>query len=133
MAVGTVTIDSSYHLAGGQKYTASFESTAGTANGPLIVTSVADSSTDFNINYAVDVSTVKTFWIVSTQDVTVETNDGTTPADTIALKANIPYVWIASAPYDTFLLGTDVVSLKVTNASGSAAVVTSGHTYDETP
>lgn len=133
MATGTVTIGSSYQIDGGQRLTSSVENSVGTANGPMIATSVANGQTDFNIVWAVDVSTVKTFWLHSTQDVTVETNDGTTPDNTLALKANVEYKWIAAAPYDSFLFDTDIVTLKVTNASGSAATITGAFTYDETP
>lgn len=130
---GAATIEKSYQISGGKKLTGTKEDSVGTANGPLIEETVANSSTDFNIVWPVDVSQVKTFWLHSTQDVTVETNDGTTPDNTLALKAGHAYEWVAAAPYDSFLFDTDIETLKVTNASGSSAIVTGTYTYDPTP
>lgn len=94
--------------------------------------SVADSQTDSQINVAIDVSAVKTFYVVSDQNVTLETNSGSTPADTIALKADVPYVWTTDS-YDSFLLGTDVTAIFITNASGSTAAITLRALIDATP
>lgn len=88
-----------------------------------ISVAVPDASTDLQVDIAIDVSQVKSFYINSTRAVLVETNDGTTPADSISLLANKPYSWDEDS-YDTFLLGTDVTALFLTNASGSAATVT---------
>ncbi len=84
--------------------------------------SIADSTTDGLVAYALDVSQVKNFAMWSDQIILVETNDGTTPADTISLSANQPYLWSA-ASYEPFLFGTDITALYVTNSSGSAATL----------
>lgn len=94
--------------------------------------SVADGQTNKQIVCAVDVSAVKAFYLVSSQDVTFETNSGSSPADTIALKAGVPYVWHPTS-YHAFLLGTDVTSIFITNASGSAATVQMEVLTDATP
>lgn len=98
----------------------------------LIDESVADSSTDYEITLTLDVSAVKAFFLNSDQAVTFETNDGTTPANTISLAADIPYVWY-TGKYDSFLLTTDVTSIFITNASGSAATVNLWALIDATP
>lgn len=104
-----------------------------TANGRVSVAeSVANGQTDYEINVDLDVSAVKSFYLVSTQDVTFETNNGATPDDTISLLADVPYVWTEES-YDSFLLTVDVTSIFITNASGSAATITLEAIYDPTP
>jgi hypothetical protein len=93
---------------------------------------VADSESDYEILIAIDVSTVKSIYIVSDQDVTLETNDGGTPVDTISLKANVPYVWHTDS-YDTLQLTTDVTAFYITNASGSTANIKTRVLEDSTP
>lgn len=94
--------------------------------------SVSNGQTDFQINVAIDVSAVKTFYLVSDQAVTVETNNGTTPTNTISLTANDPYVWWTNS-YDTFKLTGDVTALFITNASGSTANIELRAIVDATP
>jgi hypothetical protein len=93
---------------------------------------VADAQTDYEINFDLDVSACKSFYLLSDQDVTFETNSGAAPADTISLRANEPYVWHANA-YDSFLLTTDVTSVFITNASGSTATIHCVALFDATP
>lgn len=94
--------------------------------------SVADSETDKEIVCAIDVSAVKAVVICSSQDVTLETNNGSTPDDTFSLKANLPYVWYTNK-YDSLLLTVDVTSIFITNASGSAATIEVYVITDPTP
>ena len=94
--------------------------------------SVADSETDYDIAVAIDVSAVQSFYIVSDQAVTVETNDGSSPDDTIALVAGVPYVWNTDS-YDSFLLTADVTVIYVTNASGATANIEIRCVQDATP
>jgi len=93
---------------------------------------VADAQTDVEIEVTLDFSAVKAFYLVSDQDVTLETNDGTTPDDTFALLAGVPYVWNTDS-YDTFLVTVDVTSIFITNASGSAATLYLWALLDATP
>jgi hypothetical protein len=93
---------------------------------------IADGATNAQVNAAIDVSATKSFLIVSDQDVTVETNSGSTPDDTIDLVANQPYTWNPDA-YDDFLLGTDVTAFFITNASGETATVQIEALIDATP
>ena len=87
-------------------------------------------TTQFNV--AIDVSAVKSFFLVSDQDVIFETNDASTPDDTINLAAGVPYIWNTDS-YDTFLLGTDVTDVHITNASGSSARIQLEAIVDATP
>ncbi len=93
---------------------------------------VADSATDFEIAIAIDFSAVKSFYLVSDQDVTVETNDGSAPDDTLALKANEPYVWHESSLH-AFKITADVTSIFITNASGETATIDLEVVQDATP
>lgn len=62
------------------------------------------------------------------------TSAGTLTAgnDTIALLANVPYVWTTNS-YATSLLTVDVEAIAITNASGSAALVNIHSVIDATP
>lgn len=83
---------------------------------------VATAETDYELDFDLDVSLCKSFYLESDQDVTFETNSGAAADDTIALLANKPYQWHVDA-YDSFLLGTDVTSVFITNASGETATI----------
>lgn len=93
---------------------------------------IADGSTNQAVAFTLDVSAVKSFYLNSSKDITFKTNSSGSPADTLALKANVPYIWHTNA-YDTFLLGTDVTVLYITNASGAAATLTIEVITDPTP
>lgn len=84
---------------------------------------INDAQTDVDIDIAMDVSQIQAIYIVADVAMTLETNDGTTPAETISLVANVPYVWHTN-DYFTNLLATDITSLFVTNASGSNGTFT---------
>lgn len=94
--------------------------------------SIPDSSTDMLVNFSLDVSVLQSIYITSDQDVTLETNDGGTPTDTINLKADVPYIW-AIGDYFTNKITADITALYFTNASGSAAVVDIEALTDPTP
>lgn len=99
---------------------------------PNIDATIPDSSTDLQIAYTLDVSTVTGFYMISDAAITIETNDGTTPADTVTLAASVPYVWYTGKP-DAFIFGTDVTDLYVTNSSGGAANLQILAVVDATP
>jgi len=83
---------------------------------------VADASTDFLVAMTLDVSQLKLIYIVSDQAITLETNSGSAPSDTITLVADVPYVWHTGSYY-TNLLATDITATYWTNASGATANV----------
>ncbi len=94
---------------------------------------VADSTTNFVVAFVLDVSTVKSFYLNSNQDILLDTNvDAPNPGvdgDVISLLANIPYVWHAT-DYNAFLLIVDVTDFRFTNTSGSTADIDCVALYD---
>ena len=114
----------------GRTITKSYSMTGGSETS--ISESVPDSSTDLLINFTLDVSTCTSFYMSSSQTMTIETNSGGSPIDTIVLVADKPYIWNTDS-YDSFLLGTDVTALYATNASGSAATLEVEALFDPTP
>jgi len=97
-----------------------------------IEVAVPDESSDMLVDLALDVSQIASIIILADQVLTLETNDGDTPDDTISLVANVPYVWNSDS-YDDCPLTVDVTALYVTNASGSAATLKIECVYDATP
>lgn len=93
---------------------------------------VIDGSTDYLVNIAFKVSAVQSFWIQSDVAVTLETNSGGSPANTLVLKPGVPYQWTTDS-YDTFKLTTDVTKFYFTNASGSTANIECRCIVDATP
>lgn len=95
---------------------------------------VNDSVTDLEMIIAIDVSAIKHIYIKADVDMTLETNDGTTPTDTINLKANVPYIFNADIDaYFTNLLTADVTSIFMTNASGTDGTLELEVLTDPTP
>jgi hypothetical protein len=92
---------------------------------------VATGTTDHEINFDLDVSACKSFFLVSDQNVTFE-DVANGSSVVIALKAGVPYVWHEDS-YDSFLLDADVASVFITNASGSTATIYCLALYDPTP
>lgn len=94
---------------------------------------VADGQTDQQITFDLDVSACKSFFLVSDQDITLETNAvDATGGNTLALIANEPYIWHDSS-LDSFLLTADVTTSYWTNASGSTATIYCVALFDVTP
>ena len=107
---------------------------SGTGEVAITDETVADSVTDQEIVISIDVSALTAIYISSTRDMTLETNNAGTPVDTIALKANVPYVWSTDLnSYNVNKLATDVTALFLTNASGASATFNLRGVYDATP
>lgn len=81
---------------------------------------IANATTNGEVAFTLDVSQLKGIYIVSDQDILLETNDGSSPDDTISLKAGIPYLWHENS-YHACLFDADITALFVTNTSGSTA------------
>ncbi len=96
--------------------------------------SVANGQTDKPLSIGgIDISQLKAIWLDSDQDVLIESNSSSAPDDSIALKANVPYIWMEGSPAP-LLLTADVPSvLYCTNASGQAATVRLRAVMDATP
>lgn len=98
----------------------------------VIQETVADGQTNKAVTGTADVSAMKALYIHSDQDVTLETNDGTTPDDAFTLNADQPILWGEDDSADNPLT-VDVTGFFVTNASGAAATVTIAVLQDPTP
>lgn len=83
---------------------------------------LATNETDTLVNFELDVSQIKALMMLADNDLTVETNSASSPVDTIALLAGVPYIEVGDDTYFTKLLTTDVTSLILTNASGTKTV-----------
>ena len=93
---------------------------------------IAGSSTDAVVNIAIDVSAVKAFHISVDGTCTIETNDGTTPDDTLSMTDGDPYEWNEDS-LDSFRLGTDVTQLYVTVPGGTDVNIKIRAVVDATP
>jgi hypothetical protein len=105
VTIGGVTITEQNTLTAGQKI--SIDEAVAIANDVLIAMSV-------------DVSQVKSVYILCDQDVLLETNSSSSPAQTLSLKAGIPYIWYTNK-YSALVFSTDITALYVTNATASVA------------
>jgi hypothetical protein len=94
--------------------------------------SVPDSSTDYEITLAIDISEIKSIVITSDQVITLETNSGSAADDTFAITANNPLIWNVDSPAAN-PFSADITALFVTNASGSAATFNVRCIVDATP
>lgn len=83
---------------------------------------IGAAASDAAVACALDVSQIKSLFIVADAAMTLETNDGGAPVNTITLQANIPFLWIVGdAPLrDTAggAITTDITGLFVTSAAG---------------
>lgn len=78
-------------------------------------------ATDTPLAITLDVSQAKSVYILSDQDITIETNaTNAAGGNTLALKANIPYVWYTNK-YHSLVFTNDITIAYVTNASSGAA------------
>lgn len=93
---------------------------------------IAGSSTNAQVVGTLDVSQVVSFVMVSNVACTVKTNSTGSPADTITLVADVPYVWTSDS-YDSFQLGTDVTVFYVTVPGTAASTFQIDAIYDPTP
>ena len=101
-----------------------------------VVDSIPDATTDMEIVVAIDVSEITVLFMSADGGaITVETNDGVAPDDTIALVDGFPLVWISGggAGYPACPLGTDVTSIFCTNSSGAASELNVWVLQDPTP
>lgn len=126
-------------VSGGQKvYQITNNYTAGSK--AELEEAVPDSSSDLEISFPLDVSAVKAIVIESDQDLTIETNDGSSADNTFELTANQPYIY-PNAPSEVGswvdtedgAVSTDWTSIFATNASGSDATLKITALLDATP
>ena len=96
---------------------------------------VATGQTEFKIHLpTIDISETVLIYILSTQDVTLDTNaadpGGT---DTLELKANEPYIWWKYAPFVNMITADIITGIFIANDSGVTATVTFEAIMDATP
>lgn len=97
----------------------------------LIDESIADSTTDGLVACTVDISQLKACIIVAVGgDMTLETNNGAAPTDTINLLDGVPFVWSSDYLADHFT--GDITALYMTNSSGGASVLVAVFIVDPT-
>lgn len=94
--------------------------------------SIADSVTDQLVNFTLDVSELKSIYMVSDQDLTVETNDSAAPQETISLLADKPLLWQHDS-YFAIPFAGNITKLYLTNSSGSTAIFNLEVVHDSTP
>jgi len=101
-----------------------------TGDGEINVEVSIPVGTDAEVAIAIDVSQVKAIEIVADGALTIETNSGSAPDDTLVLVANVPYQWCTDS-LDSFLLTTDITTnIFVTNASGASRTLKIKGVYD---
>ncbi len=80
------------------------------------------------VAFTLDVSQLKGLYIVSDQDVVIETNSSSSAVNVFTMTAGVPFVWVQGsmpALRDTAATAVtvDITALYVTNASGTSATV----------
>ena len=91
---------------------------------------IVDAATDLVYEVAFLHTKLKSIYIETDQDLTLETNDGTRPQETIPLKAALPYQWVLGEERALPFSGA-ITAFYFTNASGSTANVKIEVLYDE--
>ena len=94
---------------------------------------IADSSTDLEITLTLDQSEMVSIYIESDQNITIETNSGSAPTDTLTLVANEPIIWTTNAVHSNPITADITANIFVTNASGSTANLKIRALQDATP
>ena len=94
--------------------------------------SIPAETTDMEVDIAIDTAAVKSLLISADGALTIETNDGTTPDDTLAVDENEPLTYMVDTE-DTLQLTVDVTKLYVTNAGAAAVTLDIRVLVDATP
>lgn len=80
--------------------------------------SISANQTDLLFAISFDKDRLKMVYLVSTETMTIETNDGTTPGDTITLTADEPLIWWeGAAEYTNPFASADVTAFYLTNTT----------------
>lgn len=93
---------------------------------------IAGSTTDKQVNCAIDTSHLKGIYILADGALTLQANDGTTPDFTITLSADKPFVWYDGCGIANPITA-DVTEFYVTNAGGSSVSLDIYVEQDPTP
>lgn len=96
--------------------------------------SIPDASTDLQVTWEADVSEMKSLlMLASGGNITVETNSGSTPTDTISLTDGVPVLWVSGNNVANPLTADVTTDIYVTNSSGSDVTLTILSATDPTP
>jgi hypothetical protein len=109
--------------------TAQSEIIIGDTESPL---TVPGSTTDMQVDVAIDVSQLKSLYIKSDTALQIETNSGSAADDTIALVANEPLLWWDGCGWSCPLTA-DVTGMFLTKAGAGDANVQMRFLVDPTP
>jgi hypothetical protein len=93
--------------------------------------SIPGASTDLLVALALDVSQIQGIYIKCDRDITLETNSGSAPGNTISLKAGKALIWSVNCGFANPLT-VDVTALYVTLGSGVAATLEARFLVDPT-
>jgi hypothetical protein len=93
---------------------------------------VPANSTDLSVNQNIDVSALKSLFLLSDKAMTIQTNSGTTPDNTITLAAGIPLLWWEGCGHANPLT-TDVTRFFLTTGNVGEAVLKMRGLMDLTP
>lgn len=99
---------------------------------------IPDGSTDLDVSLAIPNASAsdsaKALGLLADQALTVKVCEAdNTVLQSIALVANVPYVWAEGVTDPTWRNAGDVAKLRVTNASGAAATLSADALFDPTP
>lgn len=72
--------------------------------------------TDVLLACTLTVANIQSIEMLSDKNLTIETNSGSSPANTINLIAGVPFPWSKSAAYFPNPFGTNITALYITNA-----------------
>lgn len=90
---------------------------------PGVPITISNGGTDVEVVAACDFSQLVAILLYSTVNMLLETNDGSSPDDSINLVAGVPYEWFTGW-YDTCLITADFTKLFLTNSSGASGTFT---------
>lgn len=90
------------------------------------------STTDRQVDIAFEYADVKSLYLHSDVNLTLETNSGSSPTQTITLTADVPIIWYANGGY-ACPFTSNVTKFYFTNATATAATVKFRLLEDLTP
>lgn len=89
--------------------------------------------TDLLVSFALDVSTLKSIFIVANKDMTVTPHDSSDVAmDSVDLQSGVPYEWTDGSGLDN-PFADDIGSLHVANLESAEGLLQIRSLYDSTP
>lgn len=94
--------------------------------------SIPAPSTNLEVFVGIDVSAVKSFYMKSSRDMTIESFNGAAAGQTLNLLAGYPYLWTTDS-YDTFKFTADITKFQCDLAAGAAATLEILINADPTP